>query len=237
MVDAADVGILSADAADDDSSATNDDDSEFSCRWDVFSSLHYANYTGSCCASDKADGSALTPALPTTLGLRITGVGDIPLPISDGHAKALKSNANTQKINDDFYHNIYSVQSRRIRIKNPEWEESLAKLVKCVAFKLGVDPDHLVAELNTLLYFEKGSALIDVSMRMPAKIQLVPFLSSCHPHSLGEKSAFSTMMGTTTQGKTRMTQISTWERLPAMLRSLVILCATTMTANTISPRS
>ena len=167
-----DIGILNgaADQEEQPSNNNNIDDStnaneqeddensyvEPSSLYDVYSSLNYANYTGSCCASDKADGTTLTPALPTTLGLRVNGVGDLPLPLSDWHAKTLKSNRNTVKINNGTYHKSYTVDSNRIRIKNPTWEASLEKLVKTVAYKLGVDPSKLSAELHSLLYMEKG---------------------------------------------------------------------------------
>ena len=123
---AAGVGV-GAGAGDDNDDAS--DCVEPSCRWDVYESLSYANYAGSCCIADKADGTTLTPALPTTLGLRVNGVGDLPLPLSEWHAKALKSYRNTQKIEDGSWHKTYCVESERIRIKNPSWEESLKKLV------------------------------------------------------------------------------------------------------------
>jgi len=169
-----DIGILNGGANQEEQSSNNNniDDStnaneqqeedensyvEPSSLYDVYSSLNYANYTGSCCASDKADGTTLTPALPTTLGLRVNGVGDLPLPLSDWHAKTLKSNRNTVKINNGTYHKSYTVDSNRIRIKNPTWTVSLEKLVKTVAYKLGVNPSKLSAELHSLLYMEKGS--------------------------------------------------------------------------------
>ena len=130
---------------------------EPSSLYDVYSSLNYANYTGSCCASDKADGTTLTPALPTTLGLRVNGVGDLPLPLPDYQANTLKSNKNTTKIDNGSYHKSYSINSKLIRIKNPTWTASIEKLVKTVAYKLGVDPSKLSAELHSLLYMEKGS--------------------------------------------------------------------------------
>ena len=138
-----DLGILDAAAANNDNeelganNAEDDDDDnssysvEPSSLYDVYSSLRYANYTGSCCASDKADGTTLTPALPTTLGLRVNGVGDLPLPLSDWHAKTLKSNRNTVKINNGSYHKAYTIDSARLRIKNPVWKASLEKLVQC----------------------------------------------------------------------------------------------------------
>ena len=165
-----DLGILDAaannnDNAVEESGANNDeeddDNSSYSVEpsslYDVYSSLRYANYTGSCCAADKADGTTLTPALPSILGLRVNGVGDLPLPLSDWHAKTLKSNRNTSKIDDGSFHKTYTVDSTRVRIKNPAWKASLEKLVQTVAYKLGVDPTKLTAELHSLLYMEKGS--------------------------------------------------------------------------------
>ena len=170
-----DIGILNgaADQEDQPSNNNNIDDStnaneqeeeddensyvEPSSLYDVYSSLNYANYTGSCCASDKADGTTLTPALPTTLGLRVNGVGDLPLPLPDYQAKTLKSNKNTTKIDNGTYHKTYSINSKLIRIKNPTWTASLERLVKTVAYKLGVNPSKLSAELHSLLYMEKGS--------------------------------------------------------------------------------
>jgi len=167
-----DIGILNgaADQEEQPSNNNNIDDStnaneqedensyvEPSSLYDVYSSLNYANYTGSCCASDKADGTTLTPALPTTLGLRVNGVGDLPLPLPDYHAKTLKSNKNTTKIDNGSYHKTYSINSKLIRIKNPTWTASFEKLVKTVAYKLGVNPSKLSAELHSLLYMEKGS--------------------------------------------------------------------------------
>ena len=166
-----DLGILDAAVADnndndnEESGANNDDEDddnssysvEPSSLYDVYSSLRYANYTGSCCAADKADGTTLTPALPSILGLRVNGVGDLPLPLSDWHAKTLKSNRNTVKINNGSYRKTYTVDSARVRIKNPTWKASLEKLVQTVAYKLGVDPTKLTAELHSLMYMEKGS--------------------------------------------------------------------------------
>jgi len=175
-VEGIDIGILNGGANQEDQPSNNNnniDDStnaneqqqeedensyvEPSSLYDVYSSLNYANYTGSFCASDKADGTTLTPALPTTLGLRVNGVGDLPLPLTDYQAKTLKSNKNTTKIDNGSYHKTYSINSKLIRIKNPTWTASLEKLVKTVAYKLGVNPSKLSAELHSLLYMEKGS--------------------------------------------------------------------------------
>ena len=87
----------------------------------------------------------------------MNGVGDLPLPLTDYQAKTLKSNKNTTKIDNGTYHKTYSINSKLIRIKNPTWEASLDKLVKTVAYKLGVNPSKLSAELHSLLYMEKGS--------------------------------------------------------------------------------
>ncbi len=115
--DEADVGILnvavaagaSANVGEDDDDNNEDDDSsdlsedEPQTLYDVHMGLFIAhnNWTGSCCASDRADGTTTTPALPTTLGLRIDRVGDLPLPLSDFHARVLKSNQNSREIKED----------------------------------------------------------------------------------------------------------------------------------------
>ena len=87
----------------------------------------------------------------------MNGVGDLPLPLSDWHAKLLKQNHNTEKINNGSFHKTYSVDSKRVRIKNPNWDASIQKLVQTCAYKLGVDPAKLTAELHSLLFMEKGS--------------------------------------------------------------------------------
>jgi hypothetical protein len=55
--------------------------------------------------------------------------------------------------------NIYQVEERSIAIENPVWDSSLTKLLKTVAFKLGICPDDLSAKLDMLLYMEKGSSI------------------------------------------------------------------------------
>lgn len=166
----ADVGVLGASAGrrgagnggggGDDAS---DSAAEPTCLYDVYNSVSYAAYRESCghfCASDIADGTTLTPALPTTLGLRVTGVGDLPLPLSEFHAKALKSNPNTRLVDQDSYHKVYSVDSRRVKIKNPAWAASLDSLVRTAAYKLGVKPECLSAKFDKMLLFEKvGEAI------------------------------------------------------------------------------
>ena len=113
------------------------------------------NAAGSCCTSGKAD------ALPTTLGLSIDGIGDqIPLPITDVHANAIKSNRISQVVQDNSYHRVYSVAPASIHIRNPAWKVApCSKLLEKVAFNLGVNPNTLTAEVKMLLYMEKGSCI------------------------------------------------------------------------------
>jgi hypothetical protein len=55
--------------------------------------------------------------------------------------------------------NVYQVEEHSIDIQNPIWDASLSKLVKTVAFKLGIRPADLTAKLDMLLYMEKGSSI------------------------------------------------------------------------------
>ena len=124
------------------------------------------NGAGSCCASGRAN------ALPTTLGLRIDGIGNqipfidsigdqIPLPITDIHANAIKSNRISQVVQDKLYHKVYSVAPASIHIQNPAWKvvAPCSKLLQTVAYNLGVNPNTLTAEVKMLLYMEKGSRI------------------------------------------------------------------------------
>lgn len=169
----ADVGILNVDVAAAagasiavavDNDTNNDDDTlDLSTSlYDVHVNLQYVTSwsgAGSCCASDRADGTTTTPALPSTLGLRIDRVGDLPLPLSDFHAKLIKSNRNSREIEEKTHHGVHSVPSKRIHIHNPAWKVALEQMVRTVAYKLGVAPKFLSAELKMLLLMEKGSRI------------------------------------------------------------------------------
>lgn len=129
--------------------------------YDVHVGLMVACYrlgavAGSCCASGRAD------ALPNILGLYIDGIGDhIPLPITDVHANAIKSNCISQVVQDKSYHRVYSVAPASIHIRNPAWKvvTPCSKLLQKVAYNLGVNPNTLSAEVKMLLYMEKGSRI------------------------------------------------------------------------------
>ena len=58
-----------------------------------------------------------------------------------------------------MFTNVYQVEEHSIDIQNPIWDTSLSKLVKTLAFKLGIRPDVLTANLNMLFYMEKGSSI------------------------------------------------------------------------------
>ena len=154
--ESADIGVLrSTGGAGINDAAANDE--QPTTRMDVYAALDAAAYRGSCCAADKADGSTTAPTLPAVPGLHIKGIGNIPLPISDGHAEAIKSNLANWKVNNAQYHNVYQVEPENVTIQNPKWDASLKSLVENVAFKLGANPEYLSAELSNLLFMEKGS--------------------------------------------------------------------------------
>ena len=55
-----DLGVLDAKAGGRDNSKVEEYPSS---RGEIWECLEYINYTGSCCASDKADGTTLTPRI------------------------------------------------------------------------------------------------------------------------------------------------------------------------------
>ena len=55
---------------------------------------------------------------------------------------------------------MHSVPSRKVHVHNHQaWEVARDKLVKTIAYKLGLGPDYLSVELEMLLLMEKGSRI------------------------------------------------------------------------------
>eukprot|EP00984_Skeletonema_dohrnii_P019249 scaffold9166_cov123-Skeletonema_dohrnii-CCMP3373.AAC.3 len=151
---AADIGILAQNQPNSDDASSASEEPEFTSRFDVYESIEYGtNLCGNCCYADIADGSTTSPALPSIVGLRISGVGNVPLPISDHHGNEIKKRATYKKEDSG---EVYGIEANKIKILNPQWDESLKKLVETVAYKLGVNPSHLTAALGGLIYMERG---------------------------------------------------------------------------------
>jgi len=148
----ADIGILN-----NDDEGGEEERPRVSSRFDVYNALTSAEHRGGCYSSDRADGTTTPPALPSLLGLHIDGVGKLSLPLSDDNNKAIKEKA--QLIEDDKYNNIFQIQSDDVTIKNPAYDVALQKLVKHVAYKLGVNPSNISANLEMLLHMEEGSCI------------------------------------------------------------------------------
>lgn len=152
----ADVGILAQNEADSDNTSSAEPD--FTSRFDVYETIQYGvDYCGNWCYADIADGSTTSPALPSIIGLRISGVGNVPLPISYDHANNIKTRAEFEEGGK------YVINADKIKIQHPQWNEKLNKLVETVAYKLGVNPSKLTAELDELVYMEKGGYIERVS--------------------------------------------------------------------------
>lgn len=146
-----DIGILANQQPNaDDNGNDNHDEPAATSRWNVYESISYGtDFCGNCCYSDIADGSTTSPALPSIIGLRISGVGDVPLPLSNEHADKIKSKATKKK-------KVFEFEADKIKTMHPQWNASLEKLLETVAYKLGVNPHFLSAELDKLMYMEKG---------------------------------------------------------------------------------
>ena len=133
-------------------------------RRDVYESIDQGfDNCGNCCYADIADGSTTSPAMPSTLGLRISGVGNVSLPVVDEQISKIKSSAThvagSKKRGEDGEKKIsslYEIRTDKIKIDNPMWDHSIKKLVKTAAYKLGVSPYSLFAKLDKLIYMEKG---------------------------------------------------------------------------------
>lgn len=87
-------------------------------------------------------------------------VGNLPLPITLDQAESLKeSTVLCHNISDDIFTKVWQIESDYVKITNPEWNSSLRKLLDILASKLGVDPCRLSANLESLLYMERGSSI------------------------------------------------------------------------------
>ncbi len=152
---AADVGILAQNQSDSDDASSVSEGPKFTRRWDVYENIHHygTEYCGNFCYADIADGSTTSPALPSTVGLRISGVGNVPLPISDDHGNEIKKRATSEEEDNN---GVYEIEASKIKIQNPQWDDSFKQLLETVAYKLGVNPSKLTAELDGLIYMEKG---------------------------------------------------------------------------------
>ena len=140
MSTAADIGVLVGDHQESTATTTT--------RFDVFQEIkNLCNDNvrgGSPCASSRS------PSLPDKqLGLHISGIGEISLPISSRQGKAIKSTC--WEIKNDSYKKVFQVEPEDITIQNPKWEAALDSLVETVAYKLGVSPMALTADLDMCL--------------------------------------------------------------------------------------
>jgi hypothetical protein len=163
----ADIGILAQHQPNNNNNNNNDDDAsasstsgeepEFTSRRDVYESIEYGtDHCGNCCHTDIADGSTTSPALPSIIGLRISGVRNVPLPITEYHGNEIKRRATNEK---EEGAEVYQIEAGKIKIQSPQWEESLKKVIETVAYKLGVFPNYLTAKLDGLIYMEKGGCI------------------------------------------------------------------------------
>ncbi len=153
----ADVGILAQNQShSDDASSMNEEPEIFTSRFDVYESIECGiDHCGNFCYAyaDIADGSTTSPALPSIVGLRISGVGNVPLPITDHQGNEIKRRATSEEGNSG----VYEIEASKIKIQHPQWGGSFKQLLDTVAFKLGgVNSSYLSAELDGLIFIEKG---------------------------------------------------------------------------------
>lgn len=90
-------------------------------------------------------------------GVHVKGVGKLSFPLTKDQSKALKDPTVSFKTTDDVYTKIWHVEASDLTISNPEWQPSMRKLLNVLSSKLGVHPARLSAQLDSLLYMERGS--------------------------------------------------------------------------------
>jgi predicted 2-oxoglutarate/Fe(II)-dependent dioxygenase YbiX len=124
---------------------------------DVYESLDDLQTPGSTCTGGVAS------VLPILAGLTVQRVGIVPLPITETTAKALKAVAQhaphgkgTETIVDRTVRDTLQINADQVSFQNPQWKESLEKLVHAAATALRVAPNTVEAHLYKLLLYETG---------------------------------------------------------------------------------
>lgn len=157
---AADIGILTrqddvpADYDPADPAAAPDDDRPSCSRWDVLRALAGARdggVRGGVSASDRADGTTASPALPAAPDLRVEGVGDVSLPVVAGDARADAIEACAARCDGSRGGGVHRIDPGRVRIRNPAWGAALERVATTAGYKLGFQPARLTAELDSEL--------------------------------------------------------------------------------------
>ena len=137
--------------------ASPEEDADVSSRSDVADLLAKLETPGDTCAGGPA------PSLPALPGLSVTGVGPIGLPLSSSQALLLAAVATQaphgqghKTVVDTAVRNTLQIDPSKISLDNPTWKPSLALLVGACAEALGVNKNHVRAELYKCLLYETG---------------------------------------------------------------------------------
>ena len=126
---------------------------------DVFEAISKVEHAG------MSSGSGLAPSLPSAPGLHVTGVGEIPLPLTEVYANLLKNEAEqaphgqgSKTVLDLSIRNTLQIDPTKVSIMNPSWESGLESLKKQAVetLNLSIDPKLVRIELYKLLIYESG---------------------------------------------------------------------------------
>lgn len=94
-------------------------------------------------------------SLPAIPGLCVTGVGPVPLPLSERSSVELEEVASPHH----SFRNLFQIEPNMLTFQNLSWEPALQALVAQVAEKLGVESSRVEARLEKLLLFKEGGFL------------------------------------------------------------------------------
>lgn len=116
--------------------------------------------TGNFSASGKLD-----PILP---GLRIDGVGEVALPLSEHQALQIIQKCQQapfgrgeKTLIDNSVRNVWQISPQAFKLANPEWNVRMENVCEKVAHQLGLFPSKFHFELYKLLVYTKGSFFIE----------------------------------------------------------------------------
>ena len=96
-------------------------------------------------------------------GLEVTGIGPIPLPLTQEFAGSLISvcrqapyGQGTKTVVDTKVRNVWELDPANFVLRNPEWANCVAQITSKVQSQLGLGDRSIVSHLYKLLVYEKG---------------------------------------------------------------------------------
>jgi len=104
---------------------------------------------------------------PCFLGLEVENIGSIGLPLIKSQAEAIIEQCHQapfgrgeQTVVDTDVRRVWELEPAQFSISNPQWEKSLADIIKLTKDELGLSDSQVVHEIYKLLLYQQGDFFV-----------------------------------------------------------------------------